>query len=255
MLRLADNLEKKREFESKVKGALLYPAIIFLGMIAVMMVMILFVIPQLADLYEEFQANLPWMTSALIGFSRFVAQFWWLGIIGAVGLVVGLRFVNSQPASRRSMEAILLSVPVFGQLWEQILLTDLTRTLAMLTGAGVPIVEALTLTSKGMSSHIYEDGVLQAAKLVEKGFPMAQAFGQQTHFPPILAQMLSVGEETGQVDKILAKISVYFQTESEEKVKGLTTAIEPLILIVLGGGVGFLVFAVVMPIYNLTTAL
>ena len=255
LVSLAENLEKKREFQSKVKGAMLYPIIIVIGMIGVMLVMMLFVIPQLADLYEEFEADLPWMTTALIAVSQFMLDFWWLMPPMAIGAVFGWQAANKNPVSRKKIEVALMASPVFGELWEQIMMANFARTLSLLVHSGVPIVDSLHLSSKVTSSLIYEQGILDSAKLVEKGLPMAQAFAQQEFFPPIITQMLQVGEQTGQVDELLDRIAHYFQTESEQKVKNLTTAIEPLILILLGGGVGFLVFAVVMPIYNLTSSL
>ncbi len=253
--RLAENLEKQRDFKSKVRGALIYPAVILIGMVVVMLIMVLYVIPQLADLYKDFEADLPIMTTMLIGFSDFMGKFWWLLAIGAVGVFFGARMVWNSPATKPKVEALLLSLPVFGSLWEQIMITNFALTLAMLTEAGVPIVEGLNLSSKVTSSEMYQKAIRESGKLVEKGFPLAQAFSQQEVFPPILLQMLSVGEETGQVGGLLERVSTYFQSESEQKIKNLTSLIEPMILILLAVGVGFLVFAVVMPIYNLTTTL
>lgn len=256
LIRLADNLERKRDFQSKVRGALLYPAIILVGMVGVMLIMLVYVIPQLADLYTDFEADLPLITTLLISFSKFVSNFWWLGILTLIGAIVGFRMIIArQPQMRKQLEASLLSMPIIGSLWEQIMMATFTRTLATLIAAGVPVVESLHLCAKVSGSQLYEDSTMASAKLVEKGLPLAEAFNRQEHFPVIVSQMLSVGEETGQVDQLLEKIATYFQSESEQRVKNLTTAIEPLILMVLGGGVGFLVFAVVMPIYNLTTAL
>jgi type IV pilus assembly protein PilC len=255
LLRLSEDLERQREFRSKIKGALLYPAIIFVGMLVVMGVMVLFVIPQLGELYQEFDTELPFVTQVLIGLSNFASQFWWLWIVLGLGGFIGFRSIMKYPETRRQVETFWFSVPVFGYLNEQILVADIARTLAMLGSAGVPIVEALDLVASGLSNTSYREGVDRSARLVEKGFSLAQAFGHQEVFPPVLPQMLSVGEETGRVDEILQRVSLYFQSESEQKVKGLTTAIEPLILIILGVGVGFLVFAVVMPIYNLTSTI
>ena len=117
------------------------------------------------------------------------------------------------------------------------------------------MVKGLNLSSNVTGSQMYRNAIMDSAKMVEKGLPLAQAFAQQQVFPPLLLQMLSVGEETGQVGDLLERVSIYYNTESEQKVKNLTTLIEPLILIILAVGVGFLVFAVVMPIYNLTTTL
>ena len=255
MSRLADTIEAKRDFQSKLKGALLYPIIIFIAMIVVMVVMMFFVIPQLGDLYAEFEADLPWMTKLLISTSNFAVSYWWLMVIVIVGLVIAGKVMYQNPETRVSLEKLWLSAPVFGIMREEILMANMTRTLAMLSAAGVPIVEALQLTSQGLGSLLYERGVVKATQLVEKGIPLAQAFAQQSQFPQVLPQMMVVGEETGQIDKVMIKISTYFQAESEQRVKNLTTALEPIILMILGAGVGFLVFAVVMPIYNLTNAL
>ena len=121
-------------------------------------------------------------------------------------------------------------------------------------GAGIPIVEALNIVAETTGNEVYREIIGKAAKKVEKGFPLATSLAEETEiFPPIVPQMISVGEETGKVDEVLAKVSSYFESESEQAIKGLTTAIEPLIIVLLGIGVGFLVIAVIMPIYSLTS--
>lgn len=255
LVRLAETLEKQREFRMKVRGALMYPAIILVGMVGVMAVMMLFVIPKLADLYQEFETDLPWMTVALIAMSNFATTYWWLWGSALVGGIVAMRMMLTNPVWRKKLEKLYFSLPVFGHLYEEILLTEMTRMLSLLSSAGVPIVEALGLVSASTGNLSYQDGINDASRMVEKGFSLSQAFGKQEVFPIILPQMLAVGEETGQVDEIMLRISTYFESESEQKVKNLTTAIEPIILIILALGVGFLVFAIVIPIYNLTNAL
>jgi type IV pilus assembly protein PilC len=255
LARLADNLEKRREFQSKVKGAMIYPAVIFLGMIGVMLIMIVYIIPQLAGIYKDFEAELPLTTVLLLNFSDLFGRFWWITVLLLIGIGLFVRSMLKNKSTRPKIEAAVMSLPIFGELWEQIMITNFALTLAVLTEAGVPIVQGLHLSSKVTSSQLYQAAIRESAKLVEKGLPMAQAFAQQQVFPPLLLQMLSVGEETGQVGDLLERVSNYYKIESEQKVKNLTTLIEPLILIILAVGVGFLVFAVVMPIYNLTTAL
>ncbi|MDZ4209613.1 MAG: type II secretion system F family protein, partial [Candidatus Curtissbacteria bacterium] len=135
-----------------------------------------------------------------------------------------------------------------------IIMTEMTRTLGLLVSAGISVVEALNITAASVGNSIFEEKLKFAATQVEKGLPLAMIMRDIEEFPAIIPQMISVGEETGKMDEILLKLSHYFEQESEEMVKGLTTAIEPLIMIVLGIGVGFLVIAVIMPIYNLTSA-
>lgn len=253
LTRLADNLEKEQEFAGKVKGALIYPAVIVTGMIVVSVIMMIFVIPRLLSLYADFNASLPLPTLILIGISNFFINFWWL-----VLLILGIGFYvftlyNATPIGRRHVDMIRFKIPVFGNLQRQIVLTELTRTMSLMVGAGVPILEALNITSEVVNSPVVSDALKDAAKLVERGFPIAYSFGRHPEaFPFILSQMIAVGEETGKMDDVLTKISHIFEVESDEKVKGLTAAIEPIVMILLGLGVGFLVIAVILPIYNLT---
>lgn len=253
LVRLADNLEAQREFRSKIKGALMYPIIIVLGMVVVAFIMMVFVIPKLVSLYSEFDAKLPLTTQILITVSKLAASFWWLIILAVFGLIYLYRIFNSKRETKRILDKWKFKIPIFGKLQIQVVLAELTRTLGLLTGAGVSIVEALQISAKAAGNVNIEEGILEASRQVEKGFPLSATLAENPFFPHILPQMLSVGEETGKIDEVLLKVARYFQSESEESIKGLTTAIEPLIMIVLGVGVGFLVISIIMPIYNLTS--
>jgi len=253
LARLAENLEKQREFQGKVKGAMIYPAIIILGMIVVSTIMMVFVIPKLLSLYQEFQAQLPTPTKILIGISNFMVSFWWVILFIVLGGVYFFRGFSKTPVGRRQIDRFIFSLPIFGNLRNQIVMTEMTRTLGLLVSAGISIIDALNIVSEGVGNSVIEDELKEAAKKVEKGLPLANAIAVYEEFPPIVFQMISVGEETGKLDEVLGKLSRYFESESEQLVKGLTTAIEPLIMIVLGLGVGFLIIAVILPIYNLTS--
>lgn len=254
LLRLADNLESQREFTSKVKGAMIYPAIVVAGMMAVGAVMMLFVVPRLTSLYSEFQAELPFATKVLISTSGLFTRFWWLVPGGTAGLVWGLGRFAATSAGRTRIDNWKLKLPVFGTLQRQIILTEFTRTLGLLVGAGISILEGLRIVSGVVGNVIVSDALARASSQVEKGFSLAYALSQDHEvFPPMLFQMIAVGEETGKLDETLLKTSKVFEQESEQAVRGLTSAIEPLIMIVLGIGVAFLVIAIIMPIYNLTS--
>lgn len=255
LLKLADNLEKQQEFGSKVKGALIYPVIVIVGMLAVGIIMMVFVIPKLMSLYTDLNANLPGPTRFLIGASNFFVKYW-IVIIALLGIgVYLLRMYKATAEGRRKIDELIFKIPVYGALQKQIILTDLTRTLSMMVGAGVPILEALHITSEVVGNTVVSEALIDAANQVEKGFPVAFAFSKHPEaFPFILSQMVAVGEETGKMDEVLSKISHIFEIESDEKVKGLTAAIEPIVMVVLGIGVGFLVIAVILPIYSLTSS-
>lgn len=254
--RLADNLEQGQEFRGKVKGAMIYPAIIVIGMIVVSLIMIVFIIPRLTDLYTQFDADLPLSTRLLTGVSDFMINFWYLVLFGLAAAVWGFKTYTKTAHGKRKLAEFIFKIPIIGPLQKEIILTELTRTMSLMVGTGVPILESLSVTSGVVGNVIVAEALNGAANQVEKGFPISYAFAQYPDaFPYILAQMISVGEETGKMEEVLSKVSHVFEVNSEQKVKALTAAIEPLIMVVLGIGVAFLVVSVIMPIYNLTTSL
>lgn len=253
LARLGTNLEKQREFVGKVKGAMIYPAIIVIGMFFVGTIMMIFVIPKLFSLYEEFEAELPAATKALVSISSFLGTFWWLLLLGALGLVFFARNYKKTESGRMQIDTLILQLPIIGNIKTQIVLTEMTRTLGLLVGAGISIVEALNITAEAAGNAVFEKHLKEAAGQVVKGLPLAGSLEVYEEFPPVVPHMISVGEETGKVDEVLSKLSRYFEVQSEEMVKGLTTVIEPLIMVLLGIGVGFLIISVILPIYNLTT--
>lgn len=251
--RLADNLEKRQEFISRVRGAMIYPIIVVAGMGAVGMIMVIFVIPRLMVLYEEFEAELPVSTKILLAFSKFITNYWWLALILLIGSVIALRTLGKTPMGRKRYDEFLFRLPVLGNLRRVMIMTEFTRTFGLLVGAGILVVDALNILKNSMNSSIYEEALIEASNQVEKGLPLAASLARTEVFPPLLPQMIAVGEETGKLDEIFGKVSSYFEMEADAAVRNLTTALEPLIMVVLGIGVGFLIISVIMPIYNLTS--
>jgi type IV pilus assembly protein PilC len=254
LTRLADTLEKQREFKSKTKGALIYPVIVVVAMILVAFVMMIFVIPKLTAMYKDLSVELPTPTKILIFMSNFTTTNWWVVVVVFALLYFLFSRFSKTKFGRYRIELLMFSLPVFGPLRKEILLAEFTRTLSLLAGAGIPIIDSLNIVADGMDSMVLADGIREAALRVEKGFPLASVFETNPNFPPILAQMIRVGEETGKIDEVLRKISVYFETESDYLIKGLTTAMEPIIMIILGTGVAFLILSIILPIYKLTTS-
>ena len=252
--RLADNLESQREFESKVKGALIYPVIVVIGMVVVSAVMMIFVVPKLLSLFADFEAELPLPTKILIAVSGFVSRYWIVVLALFIAAGWGFRVWARTSEGRFRVDRWKLKIPVFGPLQRQIILTEMTRTLGLLVGAGVSILEALRIVSNVAGNAVIKKSLDRSLVQVEQGFALAYALSQDAEvFPPMLFQMVAVGEETGKVDEALLKVSHIFEQESAHLVRGLTAAIEPLIMILLGIGVGFLVVAIILPIYNLTS--
>jgi type II secretory pathway component PulF len=217
--------------------------------------MMVLVIPKLTSLYEEFDAELPQMTKILIGMSNFSSRFWWLILILVGGFVFLSKILLKNLVVRRKVDEYKFKLPIFGKLSKMVAMTEFSRTLGLLVGAGVSLVEGLKIASKTGNNILVEEAILFSSDQVEKGLRLSTVISQIDFFPSIVYQMIAVGEETGKMDEVLSKVSNFFQTESEQAIKGLTTALEPLIMIVLGVGVLFLILAILMPIYNLTSSI
>lgn len=254
LLKLADTMEKDREFQAKVKGAFVYPTIIMIAMAMVITIIMIFVVPKLTDLYSQLSVDLPLPTKILMFLSKFMVNFWWLLIILGVGASTMLRRYRKTEAGALVIDRIILKIPIMGKLNRDSSLTEFTRTLSSLIGAGVPILEGLKISGDVAGNATHRLGIKKAAVLVEKGTPLSKAIGQDDTFPAIVPQMIAVGEETGKIDEVLERVSTYFDLEVDHQVKNLTASLEPIIMIVLGIMVALLVISIIMPIYGLTSS-
>jgi type IV pilus assembly protein PilC len=251
--KLAENLEKDKEFRAKTKGAMIYPIIVFIAMLVVGFVMMVFVVPKLTDMYADFGAELPLPTLILMSIANFMSTFWWLILLIIAGLIFAFRAWNKTKPGQRKTDEMLFKVPIVGTLRQKIILTSFSRTLSLLLSSGVPLLNALVIVSESMDSILYREAMRSITKKIEKGVSLSRAISVFDLFPGILHQMMAVGEETGKIDEVLLKLSKYFESESEQAVKNLTSAMEPVIMVVLGIGVGAMVIAIIMPIYSLTS--
>ncbi|HWS48707.1 MAG TPA: type II secretion system F family protein [Candidatus Methanoperedens sp.] len=253
--KLANNLENENEFQGKVKGAMIYPAIVVSAMVIVAFVMMIFVVPKMTAMYADFgTAKMPAITQALMNASAFTAKIWFVFPILLVGLGFGYSVGMKSDNFRFKKDGYMLKIPIMGVLSEKSILANTCRTLSMLLTAGITLVEALKIVATVSGNEVYRRAYMEIAEKVQKGFSVATSFENTSVFPVIVNQMISTGEATGKLDDVLMRVSDYFTKEAEESVKALTAAIEPIIMVVLGIGVGFLVVAVVMPIYTLTSS-
>lgn len=255
LLRLAENLENQREFEAKVKGALIYPTIVVCGMFGVALIMILFVVPKLTSIYTDFGVELPAATKILISISSNGQRFWYLIPIVIGGIIWGISLIKKTPKGREKFDQLKFKLPIIGKLNKQVILTEFARTLGLMVSSGIPILDGMRVVSGAVGNVVVSRAIDEAALKIEKGYSLAYSLSQSPKvFPPLLYQMIAVGEETGKVDETLESVSKVFQQESEYSVRNLTAAIEPAIMIIMGIGVALLVIAVILPIYNLTNA-
>ena len=254
LTRLADNEEKMREFKSQVKGAFIYPIIVVVVMIIVFVVMMVFVVPKLTSMYKDLGAELPLPTKILIGLSDVFTHQFYIPLILAIAAVGFYRYFSKTDVGIRQMAELQFKIPVFGKLRKQSELTEFSRTLSLLVSAGIPILEALSIVSDAIDDPIYRDALKDAARQVERGASLSTPLKADPHFPPLLSQMVAVGEETGKLDEVLMKVSNFFESETEIALKGLTSALEPMIMIFLGVLVAALVISIILPIYKLTSS-
>lgn len=251
LARLADNLEKSDEVKKKVRSALFYPAIIISGVLIVIALMNIFVIPQLGDLYESLDLELPLTTQIVVTSSNLTRTLLPFIIIGLVAGFFFLRKYIKTEAGIRIVDKLKLKAPVFGDIIKLSSFDEISRTLSLLVTSGSSLISAIKISADVSGNYYYKSALLNAANLVEKGAGLSVALENQNSFPPLMIQMVKVGEATGKIDESLLKVSEYFERDLELKVKNLTTAIEPILIIVLGVSVAFLIISVITPIYGL----
>jgi type IV pilus assembly protein PilC len=247
----ADQLENDNNFMGKVKGAMFYPAFILVALVAIATYMLIVVIPQLKTIFDSAGANLPLATRMLLAMSDFVKTKWWLVLVMMVVLAVAGKFWFSSSSGVRTKDELQLKIPVVKKLFEGIYMYRFTKVMAMLIGAGVPLLDALKIGGSVMNNSVYESSIIRAANQVEKGIPLSVQLSKDPTFPAFIGQMAAVGEETGQLDGVLSKVADYYEEATDQMVKTISTLVEPIVLILMGIGVAFLVFAVLVPIYNI----
>lgn len=255
LTRLTENLEKQAKLKATVKSALTYPAIVVIGMVAVMFVMAFFVMPTLNDLFTSMNVELPITTKILIWSSKFIVGFWWLlGIITAL-IFYAFKSWASTTNGKLILDSTMLKLPIFGKLINLSIQAEFTRTFGLLVGTGTLVVQSLVETADTTGNSLYKAAILDVSKMVEKGVSIGDAMSSYTLFPAMLIQLVKVGEQTGKIDESLIKASEYFEREVDQLVGNLTTLLSPIIMLILGIGVAVILFSVITPIYSLITAI
>lgn len=251
LTQLAEKYEHDNNFTGKIKSAMYYPVFILLVLIGIGVYMLIAVIPKLEMIFKSSGAALPWATRALIAMSGFFTNLWWLALIIVILLVAGIRWWVISDAGMRTINEWQIRIPGIKGLAEGIYMSRFSRTMEMLVASGVPILDALKVAGSTINNQIYEESVAQMATEVEKGVPLSVPLSRDPAFPQLVGQMVAVGEQTGKMDKVLDKVAAYYEAETTEKIQGISTLVEPAVLLVIGMGVAFLVFAVLVPIYNI----
>ncbi|MGH8189604.1 MAG: type II secretion system F family protein [Steroidobacteraceae bacterium] len=253
--RLATYIEKAAKLRDQVKSAMIYPVAIIVIAAVVVGLILWKVIPTFANLFAGLGAELPLPTRVVIGASNFLVRFGWLVIVGIVAMGWGVKTYYATPNGRRVLDAMLLKLPIMGDLLRKIAVARFCRTLSTLLASGVSILEALDITARTSGNAIVEEGILTTRKSIERGETIAQPLKETGVFPPMVVQMIGVGEATGALDTMLGKIADFYEEEVDTAVAGLLTLLEPVMIALLGGVVGGIVIAMYMPIFALISKL
>lgn len=250
---LADQLEKDYELRSKVKSAMTYPFFIISALGIVGVLMFKFVLPNLTSVLEEQGGTLPPISLALIAITKFFNVFWWVVFLAVAAVILAVRYYISTNFGRYQWDRLKITMPILGDIFRKIYLSRFARNLSTLVMGGIPIIKALQIVAEIINNVIYRDIILQAVDSIAEGKSISDGLSGHPEFPNIVTQMVKVGEQTAQLDDIMAKLAAFYEKEVDTKVATLTTLLEPLIMIILGVGVGALVAGILMPIYNLAS--
>jgi type IV pilus assembly protein PilC len=251
--RLAAYIEKAAALKRKVKAAMVYPCAIIGVALLVVIFMLTFVIPTFAQMFKDLGADLPLPTKIVMMLSDFVRGYILLLIAGMIGAVMALRSYYRTEGGRATIDALMLKTPVFGTLVRKVAVARFTRTLGTLVQSGVPILDGLRITARTAGNKVVEKAVLQCRAAVTEGKTMADPLRTSGVFPPMVTQMISVGEQTGALDAMLSKIADFYDDEVDTAVSTLTSLLEPIMIVFLGVVVGGLVVAMYLPIFKLVT--
>ena len=249
--RLALHMEKAEAIKGKVKSAMVYPIIVVCVAVIVVAVLMIFVIPTFSEMFLSFGGTLPAPTLIVIGMSNFFRGYWWVMACIIVGFLAAFKYASKVPKIRYQMDRIILKLPLFGPLLRKVAVAKFSRTLSTMISSGVPIMDGLEITSKSSGNMVIEEGIKNVRQAISEGKPMAEPLEATGLFPGMVVQMVSVGEATGALDNMLSKIADFYDEEVDAAVSALTASLEPLLMVFLGGTIGFLVVAMYLPIFKM----
>lgn len=253
--RLADQEEKDAAMMSKIRGALVYPAIIFVVIIAVLAFMMIMVVPQVKGLYEDMGKELPGLTKFLVAISDFFGQFWWAVMMVTTGIVMAVWYaVKKTPAGRKVSDSFKLHVPIFGGLFKKLYVSRFARTAEMMLATGVPMLDSVKIAIDATNNLVVEEEYSKALEIIKSGKPLSESIREREYMLPLVPQMASIGEESGKIDEMLGKAATVYENELDEQINNISTMIEPILMVIMAGLIGVVVGGTLLPIYSLVNS-
>jgi len=249
--RLAEYIETSVKLRAKIKGALFYPAAIVVVAIIVVTFIMIFVVPKMAVMFKQSNQALPALTVFVINASDFVVHYWYMVAASVVGIPLILKMYYDTDDGRKAMDAVFIQIPVFGDLIKKAAIARFSRTLSTLLSSGVRIIEALEISSATTGNWMIEKALLETRDAVSHGKTLAEPLQKIPYFPNMVTQMIAIGEQTGNIDQMLAKVADFYEDEVENATDALTSLMEPLLMVVLGGIIAVIVVAMYLPIFNM----
>jgi len=248
---VALQMDKTYRLQKKVRGAMIYPAVIVTVMIAVGITMFIFVIPGITSTFKDLNTELPMTTKTIIFISDFLTGHWFLFILIILAVVIGTYFLLKTFTGKKFIDHLVIKIPMVGDLVKEVNTARVTRTLSSLLFAGVPVAQSLSITKDMINNYYYRQVLEEASKMVEKGENISTVFMKNTDtYPAFVSEMMGVGEETGNMASMLLEVAVYYENDVDERTKDLSTIIEPVLMVIIGLAVGFFALSMISPIYS-----
>lgn len=248
---VANSLERSYQLASKIKGALFYPAFVIVVAAIIGFVVISFILPKLTAVIKEMEAEVPWYTKAMMSLGDFMSAYWWAVLIAIIGAIVGLIYYLKTEDGRKELDRIQLKIPVLNKLFIAVYVSRFLDNFSILLSGGIPVVRALNIVNDVIGNSVYQKIILKAADEVKTGGNISDVFAKSPDIPPVVTKMVKIGEESGKLAEILKKTSSFYENEIETLTRTLSSMIEPILMVLLGIGVGIMVFSVLLPIYNI----
>jgi general secretion pathway protein F len=253
LVRLADLTESQAQLRNKIIGAMLYPAIMVVVGIAIVGILFVVVIPKVTKIFDDMNVALPWTTRILIGVSTFTRDYWYLVVILLPLLVFGIRRYVRSPRGRAWWDRTQLRAPIFGELVRMLALSRFAKTLATLLASGVPLLTAMDIVRNIVSNTLLASVIDNARDAIREGESIAAPLKRSGQFPPLVYHMIAIGERSGQLEEMLRNVAKSYEAQVEMRIGALTSLLEPVMIVAMGGGVAFIVFSILMPIMQLNT--
>ncbi|KOP83608.1 type II secretion system F family protein [Cytobacillus solani] len=249
--RLAIHYEKQHTTRSKIKSALAYPIVVGIIAIAVVIFLLVSVVPTFVDMFADFGGELPAITQFVLNASEFMQRFWWLVILLVGGLIGGIIFIQQNKKTKYYLDYFVLRIPIFGKMMQKAVLARMTRTLSSLFTSSVPILQAMSIVENVVGNEVISRVIRASRDSLERGESLTDPMRKHWAFPPLVTQMIAIGEETGSLDAMLGKVADFYEREVDTSTDRIKSLIEPLMIVVLAGVVGVIVLAIMVPMFEI----